>query len=851
MLKVTIPQNFVAERTYILDVLLSDFLGLEFEIEVDSTVDHWGIRLENGNRLIFEDHFFHHIKPADNYHETQYIPKRVRFVANRFMPEPNIPVIFGGTEPSVRTLTVKGRSLNEKTVVCTIDVFAGAFFMLTRWEEYALNKRDAHGRFPASEALAVKYDFIDRPVVNEYTEMLWNILTQLGIGQKRKARKFELYLTHDIDFTVLWNNFRGFVKSLGGDIIKRQSLPLAFSNAKCYLKTLLGSARQPYDTFDYLMTQSEKRGIRSHFFFMSGSGTKYDNQYKIDNPAVLNIIGQIENRGHAVGFHPGYGTCDNPNQWTSEYSSLSNVCQSAPTEGRQHYLRFRVPDTWRIWDEHNMQFDSSMGYPEREGFRCGTCYDFPVFDILSRRKLSVREKPLIAMDTTLVEHRRMPPERAQRKLEKLIDRVYRYNGTFTLLWHNTSFNLHPWPKYRAIYEHTLDYATERIGKEKLATSAAPARKPKRKKAVLLTFHCRHSKRQAGFHQLAKSLRNKDWETLFFTAPYSWISKFRKDYRTQYIQPEETNWLMRNGDGDCSFVLKTFWHPVNLRHSILNLLLTPLFKSYDRFLSGKALDYMRRADLFIFESTASLLFFDKLKRLNPSAKMIYRVSDDLRLLKAHPIVLEAEKRYAPKFDLISSPSAFLHRRFERLDQSYLDYHGLRRDLYDKCYDNPYDSSVINAVFIGQAHLDYDFLRLASQKKPDWKFHVIGPLSPDYQADNIIYYGEKPFRETIPYIKHADVGLHTLKFRPGARSFTDSLKVIQYTYCRLPIVAPEYLKCDRENFIYYRPDDRTSIAVALEKAVKFDRESIDTANIHTWDELVETLLEHAYRGEAAAV
>ncbi len=851
MLKVTIPQNFVAERTYILAVLLSDFLGLEYEIKSESTADCWDIRLENGNRLIFEDHFFLHIKPSDNYYEPQYIPKQVRYVANRFLPESNVAVIFGGPEPSVRTLTVKGQSLDEKTMVCTIDIFAGAFFMLTRWEEYALDKRDVHGRFPASEALAVKYGFIDRPVVNEYIEMLWNLLAQLGIAQKRKGRKCELYLTHDIDFTTLWKDFRGFIKSLGGDIIKRQSIPLVLTNAICYLKTLLGSARQPYDTFDYLMTQSEKRGVRSHFFFMSGGVTKYDNQYNINDPAVLNTIRQIKNRGHAIGFHPGYGTCDNRNQWTSEYKSLSSACQSAPTEGRQHYLKFRVPDTWRIWDEHNMQSDSSMGYPEREGFRCGTCYDFSVFDILSRRTLAAREKPLIAMDTTLVEHRRMPPERMQRKLEKLMDRVYRYNGTFTLLWHNTSFNLYPWPKYQAVYEHTLDYASERISREKQTMKAAPARQPKRKRAVLLTFHCRHSKRQAGFHQLAQSLRNQGWETLFFTAPYSLISKLRNDYRTQYIQSEETNKLMHNADGDYSFVLKTLWHPVNLRHRPLNILSTPLFKMYDRFLSGEAMEFMRQADLFIFESTASLLFLDKLKHLNPNAKMIYRVSDDLRLLKAHPIVLETEKQIAPKFDLISSPSAYLHRRFERFDQAYLDYHGLRRDLYDKCYDNPYDASVTNAIFIGQAHLDYNFLKTAAQNKPDWKFHVIGPLSPDFQADNIIYYGEKPFRETIPYIKHADIGLHTLKFRPGARSFTDSLKVIQYTYCRLPIVAPDYLKCDRENFIFYHPGDQRSIAAALEKVAKFDGESIDIGNIHTWDDLVETMLERLYRAETAIV
>lgn len=53
---------------------------------------------------------------------------------------------------------------NSKTIVCGIDIFASSFFMLTRWEEYVNKKRDNHNRFPASESLAYKFGFLNRPI---------------------------------------------------------------------------------------------------------------------------------------------------------------------------------------------------------------------------------------------------------------------------------------------------------------------------------------------------------------------------------------------------------------------------------------------------------------------------------------------------------------------------------------------------------------------------------------------------------------------------------------------------------------------------------------------------------------
>ncbi|WP_427365245.1 hypothetical protein [Candidatus Caldatribacterium saccharofermentans] len=108
--------------------------------------------------------------------------------------------------------------------------------------------------------------------------------------------------------------------------------------------------------------------------------------------------------------------------------------------GRQHYLRWENPVTWQIWDEVGLDYDATLGFADHVGFRCGTCREFPVFDLKARRALRLREIPLMVMDATLLEDRYMglKPEQALEQIEKLSNICHCFCGSFSLLWHNTS-----------------------------------------------------------------------------------------------------------------------------------------------------------------------------------------------------------------------------------------------------------------------------------------------------------------------------------------------------------------------------------------------------------------------------
>lgn len=441
---IIIPDNFVAERKYILNVLISEFLGLEASITQEKS-SNYVFKLENGNELVIEDHFFNQFKENEGYLQVEAIPKEVTYVKGPFMPESDLPVIYGCDR-----LTVE-----QDNIRCGIDIFASSFFMLTRWEEYVNQVRDKHQRFPASESLAFKCGFLERPVVNEYVEFLWSMLVRVGVDQQRKVRSFSFVPTHDVDHIQYYQGVKKLSRAICGDLISRKDLSLAVQRIPHYLRVKRCLEKDPFDTFDDIMTLSEQMNVASRFYFMSGGITKYDNDYSIHDPRCLSLIEEIKNRGHTIGFHPSYNSYNDAEQWGLEKKRLEEVLHDEVVEGRQHYLRFASPLTWRIWNDYGMKVDSTAGYADQEGFRCGVCYTFRVFDVVERKPLSIHERPLIVMEATLLHYQKVTPEQMLSRTLHLLEKVKKYNGEFVYLWHNSSFNTKEWAEYHDVYQEVV------------------------------------------------------------------------------------------------------------------------------------------------------------------------------------------------------------------------------------------------------------------------------------------------------------------------------------------------------------------------------------------------------------
>jgi hypothetical protein len=155
----------------------------------------------------------------------------------------------------------------------------------------------------------------------------------------------------------------------------------------------------------------------------------------------------VYERGHEIGLHPSYHTFLDPARTKAEFEDLLKVCHelgiNQPTwGGRQHYLRWRNPQTWQNYADAGLSYDSSLGFADEIGFRSGICYEYPVFNLCTRQRLNLVERPLIVMDATLLGDSDRPggsvsPAAAVKYSVALKDRCKQFEGDFTLLWHNT------------------------------------------------------------------------------------------------------------------------------------------------------------------------------------------------------------------------------------------------------------------------------------------------------------------------------------------------------------------------------------------------------------------------------
>lgn len=198
--------------------------------------------------------------------------------------------------------------------------------------------------------------------------------------------------------------------------------------------------------------------VKSAFYFICGrTNKKMDADYELEHPAIRKLLRTIHARGHEVGLHPSYNTFDNSEALKGEADRLWKVCAEEGIRqhawgGRMHYLRWRQPTTLRAWADAGMSYDSTLSYADHAGFRCGTCFEYPGFDPIEAEKVSVRVRPLIAMEGSVLNSRYMglAHDEALALFRDLKEKCRKVKGQFTLLWHNSEMLEH-----KSIYKEII------------------------------------------------------------------------------------------------------------------------------------------------------------------------------------------------------------------------------------------------------------------------------------------------------------------------------------------------------------------------------------------------------------
>jgi hypothetical protein len=441
---VNVPAGYDAERRYIIDVVLGDWLGLKAQMTAAGSEDV-SISLagdQSGRRLTVPDRLF--ATPATAWLTEAVIPAvplpRVEVPAGWLPPDASaaVPVLFGDLAQD-RFLVTSSDGMR-----LSVDLFGGIFFQLTRFEELVASVRDEHDRVPTGSLIAIRDGFPRVALADAYTELLWSALVRLWPELKRQPRRYRVAPTHDVDLPLsrLFRSPWFLLRTTAGDLALRRDPGLA---ARRIVTHLGGPAkRDPWRTFPFLMSTSERHGLVSDFYFLVDRKGPTDGRYDVEDAWVQELMVSIRERGHDVGFHGGYTTYVDAEATRSDFERLRHAAVKAGFDpgkrwaGRQHFLLWRNPDTWVAWDVAGIDVDSTMGFAETVGFRSGTSHEHALFDLRARRQLRLRERPLLAMDTSLFLYERASLPRATDLILEVGRETQRYGGTFTGLWHNNA-----------------------------------------------------------------------------------------------------------------------------------------------------------------------------------------------------------------------------------------------------------------------------------------------------------------------------------------------------------------------------------------------------------------------------
>jgi hypothetical protein len=445
--------KYYKQIVYVFSVLLStydfkyttnliDNNNIEIEVKENNLFISYGY-LNKRNHLkqihIYASDFF-----GENYLKSSSLPQ---IQLDKYK---DVPVLYSSND-CIDDYVKKSANIIETN----IDLIASSFFMLTRYEEMVNTTVDRYERFPALESFAFKNDFLGRPIVNDYIELLWEWIHELCPDTERKLpwkhKDFAVCLSHDID------NVRRYKKNPPLGAIRRSlkngDLNTAVTRLKDYTTTKLMLKNDPYIDATHEMINMEKSyNFNSSFYFMS------DNQrYSLKEKAVQVLIKNLQSNDFEIGAHPSISASLDEIVMVNEKAKLEGATGISIIGGRQHYLRFKIPFYWRILEVAKLEYDNSLTFADYEGFRCGICFPYKPFDLLDNREIDLWIIPLTIMDVTLESYRKLSAQKALDVMISLSKIVKKYGGILSLLWHNSHYCSLYFPGWEVVYSEFCKY----------------------------------------------------------------------------------------------------------------------------------------------------------------------------------------------------------------------------------------------------------------------------------------------------------------------------------------------------------------------------------------------------------
>lgn len=339
------------------------------------------------------------------------------------------------------------------------DLFAGIFFLLTRYEEYLPHQKDSYGRFSHKASLAYKEGFLQQPLINLWLEDFRKLLQEKFQGIQLPLPVWKLTLTYDIDIAWSYKN-KGFKRNAGA--LAKLFFSGKWGSMVHRIRVIRGKRQDPFDAYKWMDSLHQQFAVQPlYFFLVAQQKGKYDKNIDVHHPAFQSLIRQIAANA-AVGLHPSWASGDHPTLLPKEKSWLEKQTEQTITASRQHYLRFDLPATYRRLLAIGISDEYSMGYGTINGFRASVATPFYWYDLKNETKTSLRIHPFCFMDANAYYEEKKSAAEALQEMLDYFEVIRSVNGTMITVWHNSFLGIDDaFAGWRDAYEHFVSKASGR------------------------------------------------------------------------------------------------------------------------------------------------------------------------------------------------------------------------------------------------------------------------------------------------------------------------------------------------------------------------------------------------------
>ncbi len=428
--------------------------------EIDYLLLHLSHQAPN-IKILFNQHVIY------TNHSTCNDTKKIIFTCSSYPvntvhlePIDQLPVLFPVSNDLTRWYTLT----NNGTLIFHHDILKSAFYILSGWDEAHSTDADEHGRFPHTSSLLYQLDWLGKPLVNYYFEIILNgikeylVFHKTHLDERKPFNPFACFISHDVD--RIWYHhpreaYWRFKQLLGIDVClipRKKMFNECLNDLKYFWRY---KSKDPWWTMDYLVKTSRANGMKNTFYLLDQSQDKQGSRYAFSNPHIQKWSKNLTSPLAEVDIHAPYATIDKPVSLKETIDHFKAAFGRHPIGVRHHFLRFRYPDTYLLHESLGLKYDASFGFAGKSGFRNGYCLPFMPYDHKANKIINLWVIPLNAMEVTFLNYEKSGWKYFSDSINTMVDETMKFGGVFSLLWHNCRFDEKSFPGITDFYSKTI------------------------------------------------------------------------------------------------------------------------------------------------------------------------------------------------------------------------------------------------------------------------------------------------------------------------------------------------------------------------------------------------------------